>query len=726
MLKTKIFIGVLIFIFVFSPLAPAVVAAEEYIVTVAEGNTDLPKVAGYFKTAAKEFCDILEIAVSQNNFRFEIDEDSGTVVGAGKATLNFTQKCPEEPIAKLIKNQGQISIEAVFSGVKTGNKITGTWNADLSVPTLISFNTKLSNLAWNATLSSGVLNGSMTLEVEQFEFSSNVYFKINTKKEKAKFLSASSKKLVKAKRDIATAMQEIAADHKTRENGVSKLDWILFNDLPLDKRPWAQTDPIPEIDALFSIFEGYLLCVQKNADEQASGNPQWEKCVARAARVIEKTQDYIRLVGVKESSSILYFTVAQMWNRLRYFTMFAPSNVRYNKVENCENAKTAARRALFLDSANQTAKDFLKSLGGKMGCDGTPLFGINREEIAKNKQAELARTQAELAAKREEKEKNKQAGEKILKNETSSEENKQKNSEDVIKNSAKNGQEVMDSSFNDLISYINKTLPPDKAAEAVQQAQAAKSKGSVQNGLKTAMSYLAAGAGQKIDWSGFKELINAESNILTAADTWNKIVKEGNANGYNASSFNNALGWQGWGALREGAGAADIGGAALNAVSAGFAAYDNVQQGASTQAAAVGAAMNVDAKIAIGALAPATALFDLLGAGLTYGGQAAGGMQTRSGAVMLGFANVAPGAIADKVINGSVTSDYDDLGGIVSEMYNEVGQSGTAWGTTTEVVNLVATTGYVGVVGAAKVVNDAVVGGIVNPISAALNWARGK
>jgi len=261
------------------------------------------------------------------------------------------------PFAKLIKKEGTISAVAILSGTLKNGKINGTFNLVLKLPTLASFKTTFENLPWDASYRNNWLRGKLNVYLDQFEFEASFPFELRAKREKVQFISPASKKALTLKNDIAGAIGKLRSrDYKIRENAVSQLDGVR-RQLPLYKGPLREADSVAEAEMLFHLFEGYIQCVQTNTELQAAGNPQWEKCLFSAGEVLERAEQYAREARPQQTGSVLYFQIAQLWDRMRYFSMYAP-----------------------------------KELESQAGCQGMPLFGINREQIEQNRQKALEET----------------------------------------------------------------------------------------------------------------------------------------------------------------------------------------------------------------------------------------------------------------------------------------------------------------------------------------------
>lgn len=384
---------------------PLTAGAQSTLVAVAEGGIDFNSVIGFIKKEAKTFCENegghLTIEVVKNDVRIEIDGGSGTVLGAGAAELNFSQKCPGSLFTKLIKGNGAILASVVFTGSERNGHITGRFNMELGLPTLISFKTSLTGLPWRADLAGGYLNGSMDVTIDQFEFEVSFPFRVRVRQEEGQFITPASKKEGGIKRDIADATEKVSS-HSYRSIGDRQEGrWALksiWGRLPMDKRPWDAIDPIPEFNALLELFNAYMVCVDVEAKDSAIGGGPWTECVNAAGDILEQAQTYARLSKPRETASVFYLQLADGWDRLRYQTNYVQKKWGekiYDKVGNCERAKEMARVALSVNPRNSSATEFLNSLTGKGGCDGMPLFGINSEQIQKDREEALKKAQEE-------------------------------------------------------------------------------------------------------------------------------------------------------------------------------------------------------------------------------------------------------------------------------------------------------------------------------------------
>ncbi len=393
----KHFIIFILLVFLFTTVFPSAVFSQtEKMAMVAEGKFGLEKLISSVKESSAEFCEhkggYLNINVLNQALRIEIDQASGLVAGVANLEIAFKQKCPGMPFAKLIKKEGTISAVAILSGTLKNGKINGTFNLVLKLPTLASFKTTFENLPWDASYRNNWLRGKLNVYLDQFEFEASFPFELRAKREKVQFISPASKKALTLKNDIAGAIGKLRSrDYKIRENAVSQLDGAR-RQLPLYKGPLREADSVAEAEMLFRLFEGYIQCVQTNTELQAAGNPQWEKCLFSAGEVLERAEQYAREARPQQTGSVLYFQIAQLWDRMRYFSMYAPKEVRYDKVENCQRAKKLTQKAIYLNRDNQAAKEFLEHLESQAGCQGMPLFGINREQIEQNRQKALEET----------------------------------------------------------------------------------------------------------------------------------------------------------------------------------------------------------------------------------------------------------------------------------------------------------------------------------------------
>jgi len=485
-IKKHLIIFVLL-VFLFTAVFPsAVFARTEKMAMVAEGKFSLEKLISSVKKSAAEFCEhkggYLNINVLNQALRIEIDQASGIVGGVASLEIAFRQKCPGMPFAKLIKKEGIISAVAMLSGTLKNGKINGTFNLALKLPTLVSFKTSFKNLPWNASYRNNWLRGKLDIYLDQFEFEAILPFKLKAKRKEAQFISPTSKKALTLKNDIAGAISKLRSkNYGIRENAVSRLDGVK-RQLPLYKGPIREADPVAEAGILFYLFEGYIQCVQTNTELQAAGNPQWEKCLFSAGEVLERAEQYAREARPQQTGSVLYLQIAQLWDRLRYFSMYAPKEVKYDKVENCQRAKKIIQKAIYLNRDNQVAKEFLEHLESQAGCQGMPLFGINREQIERDRQKALEkalRRRLEMQT-----DKNIQAEEKFTeKIEKLTEKYENRTEEQARKNTEKAKEEnlkIIDKNLANFLSLLNEkiaTLPAaarKKSEENLKKAEKTK------------------------------------------------------------------------------------------------------------------------------------------------------------------------------------------------------------------------------------------------------------
>ncbi len=458
-----------------SPIIQPVYASSS--VTIVEGGLSLDTLINDIEYEAKSVCDsqggYLKISVPSNKFRFEIDEYSGQVAGLGKLVISFDQKCPGEAAAKLIKKTGNISASIVFSGIKRGDSIKGTYDLNLSIPALVTFNTSLRGQPWEAQISRNELFGSFRVSIDKFNFVSNFYFNLPLKQGQSKFISGTSVDQAKFKLDLSTALSSVgSSDFYVREKGVAKLDQIRSG-LPFDAKPFKDIDPLPEVNALLDLFEGYIGCVQKNVDASTIGNKQWEKCLYTAGDILNRTELYVKEVKPISASAQFYIILAQSWDKMRYYSQFAPAKVKFDKVENCNRSKQMAYKAGRLDYTNKAVGDMLNKLNDKMGCEGMPLFGINSEQIAKDRQKaideamkKILEIQADEAAKKQQ-EFNDKLEKAIEEIEEISEEKAEENTEEAVEENSK----IFDDNFLTFLDFISKKSNnlPAKEKEKIQE-----------------------------------------------------------------------------------------------------------------------------------------------------------------------------------------------------------------------------------------------------------------
>ncbi len=387
----KIVLSVVIFALVASFVPPmAITAQAAFSVLVAEGSLNVNGMVAAARAQAKIVCEdeggYFKVSVPTNSVRFEIDENTGQVAGLGKVVISYSQKCSGEPTAKLLKGSGDIHANFVFSGSRQGSNISGQFDLGLTVPAVVSLSTTLRGQKWQAKLSGSNFSGSFNVVVPQLGFYAELPFKITTARGQAKFISPAPAKQAQFGRDLGDILGIINSNnYDTREKGVANLKYLRMS-LPFDKRPLGDIDPVPEISALLDIFNGYIACVEKNVQAQAIGNPQWGGCLFAAGDVLNRAEMYTREVRPPAAAAQFYLILSKMWDTMRYYSMYAPEKVKFDKVENCNRARQMLYKATQLDRKNEQAKQMLEQLNGKGGCDGMPLFGINQEQIDADKQ----------------------------------------------------------------------------------------------------------------------------------------------------------------------------------------------------------------------------------------------------------------------------------------------------------------------------------------------------
>ena len=372
--------------FLFNSVFVRFAFAQTQRVQVAEGEVALDEVIQAVKRDAAQFCEehdgYLNINPVGNILRIEIDPEDKLVVGVGTMAINFSQKCPGTPIAKLIKGQGTVSVSAIFFGVidNSGN-VEGTVDIGLNIPALISFTTNLSNLPWNAQLSGGKLRGRFTVGLDQFDFESVFSFDLPVDWGEAQLLIPMPKEVIELKNRIAAAKQKII-DEQWHVGGDLGIGVEGIRELSsLRSQVGSVENPLHQAQLYFYIFDGFDLCMEKAGPRSSRYD-----CVVEGGKTLKAAEGAAQEVTPKEAASSLFITIAQMWDRVRYFSTYAATGVEYDKVENCQQAKQAANQALELDPLDQSAQEMLTHLESAAGCEGMPLFGINREEIEKQRQ----------------------------------------------------------------------------------------------------------------------------------------------------------------------------------------------------------------------------------------------------------------------------------------------------------------------------------------------------
>ena len=462
-------------------------------VDVAEGPIDMEKTMTDFARQARTMCDqrggYFGYQIAENQIRIEIDPSTGLVLGRGDLALDFQQKCPGMPLAKLIKGEGTFWAHIDLQGfVGVDNTINGTFNLEFYLPTLVSFESSFSGLSWGAEKRGSRLEGALELSISRFDIYGKISFALPVKRGEAQFITGLDRETLELKEKIAQAKSKVARfkmgwerDWDTGVEGVGRLESLRYN-------AYSLKDISAAMQLLFDIFDGFELCMNKMAEMHSIVGPVPYRCLCGMGNSLNDAENLVRKVELKSVASLLYTQISAMWDRVRYWAAYAPKEVEFDKVECCQRAKKAINKALYNDPNNASAKRFKEELEGHAGCQGMPLFGINREEIERKRKEELARIQAELFTKQKEIEEKRKQAEAMLKVSQKQLDDLQNKSDDLAQSTEEGKSQIASSVYNSALDIISKTLPPDKAEAVIEVIEETKVGKSDEEAAKAALA----------------------------------------------------------------------------------------------------------------------------------------------------------------------------------------------------------------------------------------------